>query len=318
MIDIQTTHHLQDRLQGLICLLILILMGGIGTEKALGEAEVFSSDRITSSQMVFISTNETVLNDFWIGKYEVTFGEFDEFCRETGYYKDRYTADRPYDYWDWNSILAELDGDYPQEHQGSNTPRPPTWDNHPVMRVCWIDAMAYCLWLEGKTGIPYRLPTVKEWETACGMDEFENSQELQQYAWFKDNIIHPNRGYAQTHPVGSKLPNRFGIYDMLGNVWEWCLDGPDDGSSDKVLAEWKRIRTQLNYLNMTMTSQDAYKLWHPLDSQKYLCGGAFNDFMNRVSCDFHMKYWPNYCNIRAGFRLACSADEYKSPIENTQ
>ncbi|MEY4565224.1 MAG: Serine/threonine-protein kinase PrkC, partial [Planctomycetota bacterium] len=100
---------------------------------------------------------------------------------------------------------------------------------HPVENVSWEDAMAFLSKLntlasEKSLGGSYRLPTEAEWEYACRAGtttaySFGDSEsELEKYGWYDENS-----GYT-THPVGEKLPNGWGLYDMHGNVWEWCAD----------------------------------------------------------------------------------------------
>jgi formylglycine-generating enzyme required for sulfatase activity len=95
---------------------------------------------------------------------------------------------------------------------------------YPVLAITHHAAMEYCRWLSAKTGKVYRLPTEAEWEFACRAGTrtpyfFGNdSTQLGAYAWYAAN------SEETTHPVGKKKPNPWGLYDMYGNVAEWCLD----------------------------------------------------------------------------------------------
>jgi formylglycine-generating enzyme required for sulfatase activity len=104
---------------------------------------------------------------------------------------------------------------------------------YPVEQVTWEDAVEFCKELsdlpeEKKAGRVYRLPTEAEWEYACRAGSKsaysfgKSSKSLGDYAWFDEN------SNGQTHPVGQKKPNAWGLYDMLGCVWEWCSDWYDE------------------------------------------------------------------------------------------
>ena len=150
------------------------------------------------------------VDDFYIGKYEVTFEEYDKFCEATG----------------------------------RNKPNDRGWGRGriPVINVSWNDAVSYCNWLSEHEGLDkfyningdelkmnwnangYRLPTEAEWEYAARGGnkshgyKYSGSNNIDKVAWYKDN----SRG--KTHEVSTKHPNELGIYDMSGNVWEWCND----------------------------------------------------------------------------------------------
>ena len=96
-------------------------------------------------------------------------------------------------------------------------------DHLPVETVSWDDCQKFIKKLNAATGLNYRLPTEAEWEYACGPDS--EQKPLGDYAWYWGNSD------GETHPVGNKKPNCYGLNDMLGNVWEWCQDlYTEDGS----------------------------------------------------------------------------------------
>jgi formylglycine-generating enzyme required for sulfatase activity len=135
-----------------------------------------------------------------IGRYPVTFEEWD-FAQDD-------------EHWE---VIA---GTSPRKPNDEGWGR----DRRPVIHVSWEDSRAYCKWLSYKTGKSYRLPSEAEWEYSCragGETSYcfgDNGREFTRYAWFSG--ARNNR----TEPVGKKKPNNFGLYDMHGNVWDWCED----------------------------------------------------------------------------------------------
>ena len=173
-----------------------------------GDFEMGSTDGHVNEQPVH---KVTISKPFYIGRYEVTFEEYDIFCENTLRYN------KPDD-------------------------RGVGRGNHPVIGVDWHDAIAYCNWLSEKEGLVacysgkgkvtkcnfsangYRLPTEAEWEYAArGGSEsqgfiFAGSNNPGDVAWYGDNSD------AVTHSVGQKAPNELGLFDMSGNMFEWCWD----------------------------------------------------------------------------------------------
>jgi formylglycine-generating enzyme required for sulfatase activity len=155
------------------------------------------------------------IRPFWMGKTEVTWDEYDL------YWKKEEGAKRPA-----NQSVAE------QEADAVSRPTPPYADEtfghgregHPVLCITHHAAMEYCRWLSAKTGKTYRLPTEAEWEYACRAGTKtayffgDDPKPLGDYAWYSANAE------ELTHPVAQKKPNPWGLYDMYGNVAEWCLD----------------------------------------------------------------------------------------------
>jgi formylglycine-generating enzyme required for sulfatase activity len=146
----------------------------------------------------------TITQGFYLGKYEVTQGQ-------------------------WESVMGTRPWsgqDYVQENP-----------DHPTVYVSWNDAQAFVTKLNQAAGSDlYRLPAEAEWEYACRAGtttrwSFGDDQDrLGEYAWYTANAWYAGKQYAQK--VGTKKPNPWGLYDMHGNVWEWCQDwyGPYSSS----------------------------------------------------------------------------------------
>jgi sulfatase modifying factor 1 len=155
--------------------------------------------------------------------------------------------------------------------------------DYPASYVSWDDAVEFCKKLSEKEGKTYRLPTEAEWEYACraGTETAwsfgDDEKVLGDYAWYEKNTDNVGTRYA--HPVGLKKPNGFGLYDMHGNDWEWCLDyyygdykdspekdpqGPGSGSS--------RVLRGGSWDDYSRGTRSAYRSWGDADDRRYNSG----------------------------------------------
>ena len=148
--------------------------------------------------------------DYYLGAFEVTQAQYKKVMgKNPSYFQDENISE--------------------EKPQARGTARKIDYSNHPVEQVSWENAVEFCERLsklsdENKAGRVYRLPTEAEWEYACragsksAFSFGEKAKPLGDYAWFEGNSNN------QTHPVGLKKPNAWGLYDMHGSLWEWCSD----------------------------------------------------------------------------------------------
>jgi formylglycine-generating enzyme required for sulfatase activity len=233
------------------------------------------------------------LRAFALARYPVTRAEYADFVKATGRQSGSACLV-------WNNERFEAAAGADWLHPGFEQT-----DREPAVCVSWSDARAYVAWLSGKTGKQYRLPSEAEYEYAAragtsGVRFWDpGDQHACDYADVADSTaqhlvpggdrwtVHPcDDGHAFTAPVGSYKPNPFGLYDMLGNVWEWVEDcyhpsyeeAPADGGA------WAEQRC----------------------SQHVLRGGSWAGYPDAVRSALRLWFGPDVRLNVMGFRVARS------------
>ncbi len=266
-------------------------MGGVGDEARADEFPV----------------HDVQVSGFWMDRTEITIRDFKAFVKATGYkttaeqkpdwaqLKQQLPPGTPKpneaQLVPGALVFAPTSGPVPLDNYarwwswvpGANWKHPmglrssviedTTYDYHPVTQVSWFDAIAYCKWA-GK-----RLPTEAEWEFAS-----RSGLQGKAYSWGNDgptdNNIRANLwqggfpyentrqdGYVYTAPVGVYAPNTYGVYDLIGNVWEWCQD-------------WYRPDTYVQQAKAGLVSnpagpQDSYDPDEPYCTKRVVRGGSY-------------------------------------------
>ena len=188
----------------------------------------------------------TLTNDYYIGKYEVT-----------------------------QALWQAVTGNNPSNYKG---------DNLPVENVSWNDCQEFISKLNRITGKTFRLPTEAEWEYAARGGkksrgyQYSGSNNLADVAWYEDN------SGSKTHTIGSKQANELGIYDMTGNVWEWCQD-------------WYGKYSSSSQTNPTGATSGSYRV---------IRGGSWFNAARYCRSSFRFNGTPVYRRIDLGLRLVLS------------
>ena len=188
----------------------------------------------------------TLTNDYYIGKYEVTQAL-------------------------WQAVM----GNNPSNFNG---------DNLPVEKVSWDDCQEFISKLNKMTGKKFRLPTEAEWEYAArgGKNsrgyQYSGSNNISDVAWYTNN------SGSKTHAVGTKQSNELGIYDMTGNVWEWCQD-------------WKGTYSSSSQVNPTGATSGSLRVSR---------GGSWYNAARLCRSSYRSNITPGYRDINLGLRLVLS------------
>lgn len=191
--------------------------------------------------------HEVEIQPFWMEEHETTWGEFHQFAskilRDAVHMKAREEGKKLTD----REILADAFGHpTPAYDISSISYSKSDKANHPASGMTYFTAQAYCKWLTALTGRYYRLPTEAEWEYACRAGSTtafsfgDDPEKADEFAWYFENT--PADGYEK---VKAKKPNKWGLYDMHGNVAEWVHDQyKADTYSKRAAGELKALFVQ--------------------------------------------------------------------------
>ena len=222
------------------------------------------------SQIDELPVHEVRLDGFWMAKFPVTVGQ---------YLMGVNKGSLPCPAW------MEEGGRYNiatgENNLFKSLGRTITDDFYPVTGVSWDNALAYARWLSKKTGLQFGLPTEAQWEFAARSggkkEKYAGSNKADEVAWYNFNSD------DSAHPVGEKKPNGIGLYDMCGNVCEWCLD----------------LYNRFAY--------EIHEHHNPINTENGSCrvvrGGSWNYGARDIRCADRGLYVPEYRGNDLGFRL---------------
>ncbi|MEN8908339.1 MAG: bifunctional serine/threonine-protein kinase/formylglycine-generating enzyme family protein [Clostridiales bacterium] len=222
------------------------------------------------------------LDSFYMGKYEVTIEKFKKFIEEENYEtdaeKEGYSTLYNGEDWIKKSGINWKDGTDGNEEKN---------ENQPVIHVSWNDAKAYCNWLSEEKNAEFRLPTEAEWEYVCRAG---TKTPFNTGKYLTTEQANFNNKKKNTNPVGNYSANRWGLYDMHGNVWEWCEDWYNEDYYDKC-NEKGTVENPIN------TDSGSYRV---------LRGGGWN--YDARACRSAYRYYghPSDRNYFTGFRVVGS------------
>ncbi len=209
--------------------------------------------------------HQVELAGYWIGRYPVTVAQFRSFLEAAG---------------------------YRGRGSGGRQEMPQGKDDHPVVRVTWFDARAYCEWLSQRSGLPVRLPTEAEWEKAArGTDgrfyPWGDEAPDEKRCNFGNNV-------GRTTPVGQYSPygdSPYGCADMAGNVWEWTL------------SPWGKGWAEPEFKYPYHPNDGRDDIGAGRDVRRVLRGGAFDYNQYYVRCAYRDGLNPYRRNLNLGFRI---------------
>ncbi len=224
---------------------------------------------------------------FVIAKYPITNAQFARFVEAGGYHQKQWWTECGWrtkeEGWGW--VITDTDDDVIYEPTGRPWTRPRFWQysdwnqpEYPVVGVSWYEAMAFCNWLSSKVGTRITLPTEQQWQRAAQGDDGR------EYPWGNEppspQLCNVAKWAGRTTPV-TRYPagaSPYGVMDMSGNVWEWCLTGWKTGTTDPEGDELRVLR-----------------------------GGSWVSDHDNTRCAGRVRGYPGYRYDSGGFRVCASA-----------
>jgi formylglycine-generating enzyme required for sulfatase activity len=224
--------------------------------------------------------HHVAVKSFYLGKYELSIKHFKEFIDETNYETDvskvkKMKLYNGKDYEDFKDISFK--------HRPDGKERSSIEYHYPVIFISHNDATEFCKWVSKKTGKVFRLPTEAEWEYAAkgGLNRdsftFSGSDSIEAVAYYKEN------GLNKPHPPGELVPNSLGLYDMSGNVWEWCSDYFSE-----------------SYYSLSPENNPKGPLG---GSRNTVRGGSYGNYKNAMTLTKRIGFEPNTVAPYIGFRI---------------
>lgn len=210
------------------------------------------------------------VSDFYIGKYPITIAQFQTFIRESKLGTD----------------INKTGSSKILNNKG------PTAKQHPVVDVSWNEAIDYCQWLSNKLKAIFRLPTEAEWEYACRAGTttpFNTGVNLSSAQSNYEGNYSEGKYLVKTAPVGSYPPNSWGVYDMHGNVREWCLDWHGE-----------EYYNECNQQGIVVNPQGPVT-----GSFRVLRGGGWDEYVVNCRSAYRSINGPDSRDVDIGFRLVC-------------
>jgi formylglycine-generating enzyme required for sulfatase activity len=247
----------------------------------------------------------TISRPFFLGVYLVTVDQYAQFVKETGYETDAEREGFSYGHDIKDGKIQYHHQDFAIKGCDWRNPSIEQKGNYPVVQMSWNDSKAFCDWLSRKSGKNVTLPTEAQYEYACRAGATtaypwgDSPDDGQGWANVGDqtyknsidnapaNAVYFNwdDGYAFTSPVGMYKPNAFGLYDMIGNVWEWCADWYAPFTKDPVTDP----------------------MGPPTGKNKVAHGGSYIDPPKMCRCAARGKDGPKARGTMGGFRVAVSS-----------